>query len=317
MGVIRYSGVVKALLIVNRHKAHTSVLAEDIGRRLRVDGVETETLYFDFQNGALSGEERDMLTVQFPPDIVFSIGGDGTVLFAAREFAPHSIPILPIHLGTTGFMSAVDGGEWQPVFRRWLDGQAALSRRMMLQVEVKRKSATIFRATNLNDAVISSEGIAKIIRLHTRGSISKDGQTFDVDLGSFRSDGLIASTPTGSTAYSAAAGGPILDPEMEAIIINPIAPFTLANRPIVTPASERVIVEVEAEQRSGVILTIDGQLTEKLLPLDRVIIKKARHKTVLVESGRAVFYRALRGKLGWSGGNDAPPYQQTGAGDVT
>jgi NAD+ kinase len=104
---------------------------------------------------------------------------------------------------------------------------------------------------------------------------------------------------------------------MEAVIINPIAPFTLATRPIVSPADERVTVEVEAEQRSGVILTIDGQLTEKLLPLDRVVIKKSRHKTVLVGSGREVFYRALRGKLGWSGGNDAPPYQQTGAGDVT
>jgi NAD+ kinase len=308
---------VKALLIVNRHKAHTSVLAKDICGRLGADGVETETLYFDFQNGALNVKERDMLTVRCPPDIVFSIGGDGTVLFAAREFAPHNIPILPIHLGTTGFMSAVDGGEWQPVFRRWLDGKAALSRRMMLQVGVKRKGVTIFRATNLNDAVISSEGIAKIIRLHARGSISNGGQTFDVDLGSFRSDGLIASTPTGSTAYSAAAGGPILDPEMEAIIINPISPFTLASRPIVSPVGERVTVEVEAEQRSGVILTIDGQLTEKLLPLDQVVIQKSRHKTVLVESGREVFYRALRGKLGWSGGNDAPPYQQTGAGDVT
>jgi NAD+ kinase len=181
LGFIRYSNVVKALLVVNRYKAHTSVLAEEIGRRLGVDGVETETLYFDIQNGALNEKERDMLTVQCPPDIVFSIGGDGTVLFAAREFAPYNIPILPIHLGTTGFMSAVDGGEWQPVFRRWMEGKAALSRRMMLQVGVKRKGVTIFRATNLNDAVISSDGIAKIIRLHARGSISKDGQTFDVD----------------------------------------------------------------------------------------------------------------------------------------
>jgi NAD+ kinase len=188
---------------------------------------------------------------------------------------------------------------------------------MMLQVRVERKGVTIFRACNLNDAVISSEGIAKIIRLRVRGSISKEGLISDVELGIFRSDGLIVSTATGSTAYSAAAGGPILDPEMEAIILNPLSPFTLANRPIVTPSNERVVVDVEEEQRSGVILTIDGQLTEKLLPLDRVSIQKSRHKTVLIESGREVFYQALRGKLGWSGGNDAPPYQQTGAADVT
>jgi NAD+ kinase len=308
---------VKALLIVNRQKAHTSVLAEDIGVRLRMDGVETETLYFDFKNGALTAEERLTLTVRSPPNIVFSIGGDGTVLFAAREFAPHNVPILPIHMGTTGFMAAADGGAWQPEFQRWLKGEAVLSRRMMLQVRVQRRGETIFEACNLNDAVISSEGIAKMIRLNVRGSIRKDGRPSDVSLGSFRSDGLIASTATGSTAYSAAAGGPILDPEMEAIIINPISPFTLANRPIVTPSAERVMVEVEAEQRSGVILTIDGQLTETLLPLDRIVIKKARYKTTLIGSGREVFYRALRGKLGWSGGEDRPPYQQTGAPDAS
>jgi NAD+ kinase len=308
---------VKAFLVVNRHKAHTSVLAADMSRRLLAEGVGTETLYFDFQKGALSEEERRRLAEGFPPEIVFSIGGDGTVLFAAREFAPRNVPILPIHMGTTGFMAAADGGSWFPLFRRWLNGEATLSRRMMLQVRVERRGKTVFKACTLNDAVISSEGIAKVIRLNVRGSIGAEGEVSDVGLGSFRSDGLIASTATGSTAYSAAAGGPILDPEMEAIIINPVSPFTLANRPIVTPPAERVTVEVEAEQRSGVILTIDGQLTEKLLPLDRIIIKKARYKATLIGSGREVFYRALRGKLGWSGGEDTPPYQQTGAPDAS
>jgi NAD+ kinase len=314
---------VKAFLVVNRHKAHASVLASDMSGRLRAQGVETETLHFDFQKGALSEAERRGLAGPFPPEIVFSIGGDGTVLFAAREFAPHGVPILPIHMGTTGFMAAADGLSWLPVFQRWLKGEAALSRRMMLEVRVERRGKTVFKACTLNDAVISSEGIAKVIRLTVRGSIGKNGRqgkkgvVSDVSLGSFRADGLIASTATGSTAYSAAAGGPILDPEMEAIIINPVSPFTLANRPIVTPPAERVTVEVEAEQRSGVLLTIDGQLTEKLLPLDCIVIKKARYKAALIGSGREVFYRALRGKLGWSGGEDTPPYQQTGAGDAS
>jgi NAD+ kinase len=314
---------VKAFLVVNRHKAHTSALASDMSDLLREEGVQTETLYFDFQKGALSETERRRFTVQFPPEIVFSIGGDGTVLFAAREFAPHNVPILPIHMGTMGFMAAADERSWLPVFRHWVKREAVLSRRMMLHVRVERRGETVFKAYTLNDAVISSEGIAKVIRLNVRGSIGtdgrdgKDGETSDVSLGSFRSDGLIASTATGSTAYSAAAGGPILDPEMEAIIINPISPFTLANRPIVTPPTERVTVEVEEEQRSGVILTIDGQLTEKLLPLDRIVIKKARYKTTLIGSGREVFYRALRGKLGWSGGEETLPYQQTGAADAS
>jgi NAD+ kinase len=308
---------VKTLLIVNRHKTHTSALAADIDRRLCSDGIETQTFFCDFENGGLCGAERQALDGTDAPDIAFSIGGDGTVLFAARELAPRHIPILPIHMGTTGFMSAADGGGWLPVFEQWLRGRAALSRRMMLHVRIKRKGGVVFEMCNLNDAVISSEGIARIIRLNVKGRITgRSGETSDVDLGSFRSDGLIASTATGSTAYSAAAGGPILDPEMEAIIINPIAPFTLANRPIVTPSNESITVEVEAEQRSGVILTIDGQLTEKLLPLDRIIIKKARHKTVLVGSGREAFYRALRSKLGWSGGEDAPAGRESGGPDA-
>jgi NAD+ kinase len=309
---------VKAFLVVNRHKAHTSVLAQDMSGRLRAEGIRTETLFLDFQKGALSETERRGLEGLFPPEIVFSIGGDGTVLFAAREFAPHNVPILPVHMGTTGFMAAADGGSWLSVFRRWVKGEAALSQRMMLQVRVKRRGKTVFEAHTLNDAVISSEGIAKVIRLNVRGSIGKRGAAVsDVSLGSFRSDGLITSTATGSTAYSAAAGGPILDPEMEAIIINPISPITLANRPIVTPPTERITVEVEAEQRSGVILTIDGQLTKMLLPLDQIVIRKARYKATLIGSGREVFYRALRGKLGWSGGEGTPPYQQTGAPDAS
>jgi NAD+ kinase len=120
-------------------------------------------------------------------------------------------------------------------------------------------------------------------------------------MGQFRSDGLIVATPTGSTAYSVAAGGPILEPEMEAIIINPICPFTLSNRPIVLPPRETVIVEVEKEQRSGVLLTVDGQVTEPLEPGDRIYVREAPYQAQLVASGRIAFYQALRTKLAWSG----------------
>jgi NAD+ kinase len=127
-------------------------------------------------------------------------------------------------------------------------------------------------------------------------------------LGQYRSDGLIVATPTGSTAYSVAAGGPILEPEMEAFIINPICPFTLSNRPLVMPARERVFVELEAEQRSGILLTLDGQVTEALEPEDRISICRAPYAARLIASDRRVFYTALRTKLNWSGvlgGSDA------------
>ncbi|GHU89345.1 hypothetical protein FACS189476_08130 [Spirochaetia bacterium] len=122
-----------------------------------------------------------------------------------------------------------------------------------------------------------------------------------IRLGQYRSDGLIVATPTGSTAYSVAAGGPILEPEMEAIIINPICPFTLSNRPIVLPSKETVIVEVEKEQRSGVLLTMDGQVTQALEPGDRIFLREAPYQALLVASGRIAFYKALRTKLSWSG----------------
>jgi NAD+ kinase len=123
-------------------------------------------------------------------------------------------------------------------------------------------------------------------------------------LGHYRSDGLIVATPTGSTAYSVAAGGPILDPEIEAVIINPICPFTLSNRPVVVPSDGTIVVEVEAEQRSGVLLTVDGQTTEGLESGDRVLIRRAPFAGRIIASGRQGFYSALRTKLNWSGGGN-------------
>jgi NAD+ kinase len=110
-------------------------------------------------------------------------------------------------------------------------------------------------------------------------------------------------TPTGSTAYSASAGGPILDPELAAMIINPISPFTLSNRPVVVPADETILVELDEEQQSGFILTLDGQVTEGLRLFDRIFIRRSSADTLLIASGRDDFYNALRAKLNWSGGN--------------
>jgi NAD+ kinase len=132
-----------------------------------------------------------------------------------------------------------------------------------------------------------------------------DVGTESVRFGRYRADGLIVATPTGSTAYSVAAGGPILDPEMDAMILNPICPFTLSNRAIVIPPHETVIVQVEEEQRSEVLLTVDGQIVVPLEPGDRIAVRRAEKKALLVASDRSLFYRVLRTKLNWSGGPDA------------
>jgi NAD+ kinase len=208
--------------------------------------------------------------------------------------APLGVPVFPINLGTLGFIAEVDPRNWREEFDRWAAGTGNFSRRFMLEVRLERRGGEAFREFCLNDVVISASGIAKIIRLEVNSAYMK--------LGRYRSDGLIAATPTGSTAYSMAAGGPILDPELEALIINPICPFTLSHRPMVLPGREPVVIGVEEEQRSGVLLTVDGQVTETLEEGDLIRLGKAPFSVHLIASERAGFYRALRTKLSWSGG---------------
>jgi NAD+ kinase len=214
--------------------------------------------------------------------------------------SPLGVPIFPVNLGTFGFIAGVHPGEWQEVFKRWLRGKAQLSRRLMLELSVEREGRELLRGCCLNDVVIAASGIAKIINL--RVSCSESGRKGFMRLGQYRCDGLIVSTPTGSTAHSVAAGGPIVDPELEALILNPICPFTLSHRPMVLSAGETLLVEVEEDQRSGVLLTVDGQVTEKLKSGDRIYLKKAPYSCLLIESGRKSFFRALRTKLAWAGG---------------
>jgi NAD+ kinase len=285
----------RALLFVNFNKADAGALADEIKSEL--GAREIETVLYPFGNHPSF----------FPVsgfDIALSLGGDGTVLYTARVVSPAGIPILPINAGTLGFIAAVHPGEWGSVFQQWLGGVSCISRRLMLDLVVERRGGIAARAVCLNDAVISSSGIAKIIRLTVLADTGdKGGEETPafLRLGNYRSDGLIVATPTGSTAYSVAAGGPIVDPEIEAVIINPICPFTLSNRPIVVPAHETVIVEVEAEQRSGIILTVDGQAAEPLEPGDRILIRRAPYCARLIASGRRAFYTALRTKLSWFG----------------
>jgi NAD+ kinase len=283
----------RALLIINLLKETSQSWGKKIEDELGRRNIKAHSFFFDGRGAFKAAGEYDCC---------FCLGGDGTVLYAARTLAPLGVPIIPVNLGSLGFIAAVRPDEWDRVLDSWLRGEAALSRRLMLEVSVERQGRTIMEGSCLNDAVISALGIAKLLRLGVT-SISGNGGAAPILLGHYRSDGLIVATPTGSTAYSVAAGGPILDPELAAMIINPISPFTLSNRPMVVPASETIIVELEKEQQSGLILTLDGQVTEALEPLDRVFIRRAPQDTLLVASDREDFYNALRTKLNWSGGN--------------
>jgi NAD+ kinase len=280
----------RAVLFINLHKANARLLADEIEKVLGRENIKVDSFNF---------EGKPDFTTEGGYDIAFSLGGDGTVLYAARTISPFGVPILPINLGTLGFIAAVHPQEWVQVYERWLEEKTGISRRLMLEVRVERRGETVVQGSCLNDVVISASGIAKIIRLQVKTETK--GPEKYVQLGRYRSDGLIVATPTGSTAYSVAAGGPILDPEMEALIINPICPFTLSNRPMVVPSQETVIVEIEGEQRSGVLLTVDGQVTEALEPYDRIYLRQAPYEALIIASDRTVFYKALRTKLNWAG----------------
>jgi NAD+ kinase len=305
MGKNSAGSIKKAVLFVNLHKKNAPDAAVKIKGELEKRGIEAAVFSF-------GGKP------QKPPegnwDIAFSLGGDGTVLYTARCLAPLGVPILPVNLGTLGFVAEVDIENWLDVFLQYEKGEITPSRRCMLEVSVERDSKAVMTNFCLNDTVISATGIAKLIKLDVNLESNSGGETTGcavgtnvgfTELGSYRCDGLIIATPTGSTAYSMAAGGPILDPEMEAVILNPICPFALSNRPFVLPSRRGIVITVAREQRSGVLLTVDGQDTFNLECVDKVYIREASRKTLLIFADRRAYYSALRTKLFWSGDSHA------------
>jgi len=281
----------KAILLVNPQKGHARKLGNEILKELLSMNIEADIYSINKEKPLISPDKKYSVAVV--------LGGDGTVLSAARAVSPLGIPIFPVNLGTFGFIAEVHPLEWRAVFDRWLEGKVSVSRRLMLDVSVEKGGRKIFQECCLNDVIISSSSIAKIINLRLFNS--EEGLKTDLKLGSYRSDGLIIATPTGSTAYSTAVGGPVVDPELEALILSPICPFMLTNRPLVLPAAGKVIVEMADEQQSGVILTLDGQVKEKIKKGDRIFIKKAPYSCFLIASSRIGFYTALRKKLSWAG----------------
>ncbi|MDR1836200.1 MAG: NAD(+)/NADH kinase [Treponema sp.] len=278
----------KAILFVNVKKKYASDTSAFIQTELEKRGIETTTFSFDGKPEKQSAKKYD---------IAFSIGGDGTVLYAARCLAPMGVPILPVNLGKLGFIAGVNRDDWLDIFNKWEKREISMSRRCMFEVSVERASCIVMKNVCLNDIVISASGIAKLINLDVHVN---SGESVTA-LGFYRSDGLIISTPTGSTAYSMAAGGPILDPEMEAVILTPICPFSLSNRPFVLPSRQIIEITVANEQRSGVLLTVDGQDTFKLECADKVFVQQAPKPALLIYSGKQTYYSALLTKLFHSG----------------
>jgi NAD+ kinase len=223
-------------------------------------------------------------------DLLLVLGGDGTILAASREAAPAGVPILPINLGGLGFLTSFTLEELYPALEDALGGRAAISERVMLYVERVHNGATLTEERVLNDAVVHKGTLARMIELELH-----------IDNGfvcRYRADGLIVATPTGSTAYSMSAGGPIVHPAVASIQITPICPHTLSDRPVVVSDSSRIELRL-AEGSDPVFLTMDGQLGVPMQDGDRVRITRAAEPLKLIHPPNKLYFEILRNKLKW------------------
>jgi NAD+ kinase len=222
-------------------------------------------------------------------DVIVVLGGDGTLLSVARAVGDLGVPILGVNLGGLGFLTATTLEEMMPALEAFLGGHMVVEERMMLGARVRRAGASDREFLALNDVVIMKSAMSRIIDL----SVSVDGQLATA----YRADGLIISTPTGSTAYSLSAGGPILFPTMDALVLTPIASHTLTNRPIVLPGTQRIEVTLLTNQE--VMLTLDGQVGFGLRERDSVEVAQAAPRIRLVRFSHKHFFSVLRTKLKW------------------
>ncbi len=223
-------------------------------------------------------------------DLVVVLGGDGTLLSVARQVKGRDVPILGVNLGGLGFLTEITLEELPEILPRVAAGDYCASTRAMLDVTVQREGEEIFALSLLNDAVIAKDALARIINIETY--VDNDYLT------TFRGDGLIVSTPTGSTGYSLSAGGPILHPSLEQIVLTPICPHMLTNRPLIL--SREVIVRARlVSPDEKVILTLDGQVGLPLEYLDEIMIRKSAFFVTLIKSSTRGYFEVLRDKLKW------------------
>jgi NAD+ kinase len=223
-------------------------------------------------------------------DMIVVLGGDGTLLSVARLVGSYEVPILGINLGGLGFLTEIHLEELYRVLERVIKGDYKKDEREVLNATVSRKGEQRAEFTVLNDAVINKGALARIIDLET----TINGEY----ISTFKSDGLIISTPTGSTAYNLSAGGPIVYPSLHCIIITPICSHTLTNRPIVIPDDVAIRIVLRTEDQE-VILTLDGQLGFPLEFGDVVEVKKAQYRIFLIQSPYRHYFSLLREKLKW------------------
>ena len=222
-------------------------------------------------------------------DLVIVLGGDGTLLSAARWIGGRDIPLFAVNLGHLGFLTSIRLDDLYPELERALAGQHRLGRRRMVDCELIRRDEIIASYSALNDVVITKTELARMIDLDTH-----------VDshfVAAYKADGLIISTPTGSTAYSLSAGGPVIFPSVAALCITPICPHMLTNRPVIVP--DNSVIQIHNHGEEGTYLTIDGQVGEPLHKGDRIVCRSSEKTIQLIRPPKSLFFDVLREKLKW------------------
>jgi NAD+ kinase len=285
------SGIIKTIGIVSRpRRSNVSTVVPPLLQWLESRGIravyDLETAV-SLAKGA-SGRTREKVAQE--ADVLLVLGGDGTLLSAARESAPRGIPILPVNMGSLGFLTSFTVDELYPAMEDMLAGRHSLSERVMLKVERIVAGKVAEQQRVLNDAVVNKGALARMIEIELfidNAFVSK-----------YRADGLIVATPTGSTAYSISAGGPIVHPSVGAFLITPICPHTLSDRPIVVQDSCTIELKL-TEAAESVFLTLDGQTGIPMHAHDQVRISRAPERLKLIQPPQKTYYEILRNKLKW------------------
>lgn len=273
-------------LVVKRDRPRAVRLAR---RMMRWLGRRKVRVLLDTEARLDGAPARSKEALAREADLIVVLGGDGTLLSIARR-AHARVPILGVNLGELGFLTEVVEGEAMAMLARVMTGRYELDRRMTLAARIERAGRVRGRFRALNDVVITHGAVARIVDF----TVTVDGLPFT----GYRADGMVVATPTGSTAYSLSVGGPIVEPTVQVLLLSPISPHTLSNRPVVLRPNSVVRITI-GRRESDALLTIDGQESMPLASGDVVEVRQGRSPVSLVRSPDRTYYDVLRSKLGW------------------
>ncbi|MFL6467068.1 MAG: NAD(+)/NADH kinase [Pyrinomonadaceae bacterium] len=271
-------------IVVKPNNADARTTAEELSAWLKERGVGVTG------EPVFTGKERGETSPAPDADLIAVLGGDGTMIATARMIGNREVLVIGVNYGSLGYLTDFRIEEMYSALESILEGNFEVDRRVLLDVEHRRGDELVATGRVLNDVVINKAALARIIEIEVRLN--------DLFVNSFRADGLIVATPTGSTAYNLSAGGPIVYPSMNAVVLTPICPFTLTNRPIVVPDRARIELQLMNENE-GVILTLDGQTGFPMQGGDTVVISKSDTTFNLVQPPNRNYFDVLRNKLKW------------------